>query len=108
MGKVKIGKYCYFIAEILTNVLRKYLLSGSLPNIFFGSNLSLSLIGCYGNLKAKSEKKKSTLQKLYKKAELCRNIRSISLYKIFFFYFILFFFLLLHVYFGYYGNLNFP
>ena len=32
-GKVKIGIYCFFIADILTNVFQNCLLSGPLPNI---------------------------------------------------------------------------
>ena len=34
MGKMKIGIYCYFITDILTNVLEMFV-SGPLPNIHF-------------------------------------------------------------------------
>ena len=35
MGKMKTDIYCYFIADILTKVFLKCLLSGPLPNIYF-------------------------------------------------------------------------
>ena len=35
MGKVKIGIYCFFIADILTKVFQKFLFTGPLPNILF-------------------------------------------------------------------------
>ena len=43
MGKVKIGIYCYFIADILTKVFQKCLLNGPLPN-YFGSDVSIKLV----------------------------------------------------------------
>ena len=63
MGKMKIGIYCYFIADILTKVFQKCLLSGPLPNIYFLSK-TLNFIG---NQTAKFVKniKKSTPQRLY-------------------------------------------
>ena len=66
MGKMKIGIYCYFIADILTKDFMKCLMSGSLPNIYFLSK-PLNLIGCHGNQKAEFAKniQKSTPQKLY-------------------------------------------
>ena len=47
MGKVKIGIYSYLIADILTNVFRKYLLSDPPPNVYFVSK-TLNLISCHG------------------------------------------------------------
>ena len=35
MGKVKIVIYCYRIADILTNIVQKCLLTGPLPKINF-------------------------------------------------------------------------
>ena len=35
MGKMKIGIYCYFFADIFTKVFLKCLMSGPLPNIYF-------------------------------------------------------------------------
>ena len=35
MGEMKIGIYCYLIADIFTNILQKYSFSGSLQNISF-------------------------------------------------------------------------
>ena len=66
MGKMKIGMYCCFIADILMKAFKKCLLSGPLPNIYFLSNL-LNLIGCHGNQKDNLQKniQKSTPQKLY-------------------------------------------
>ena len=66
MAKVIIEIYCYLIADILTKVLQKCLLSGPLPNIYFLSK-PLNLIGCHGNQKAQFAKniQKSTPQKLH-------------------------------------------
>ena len=66
MGKVRIGIYCYLIAEILTTVFQKCLLSGPLPDIYFFTK-PLNLIEYQGNQKAKFPKniKKSTPQKPY-------------------------------------------
>ena len=56
MGKVKIGNYCYLIADILTKVFLTYLLSGPPANEYFVSQ-PLNLINCYDNQKAKFLKK---------------------------------------------------
>ena len=56
MGKVKFGIYCYLIADILTKLFQKYLLSCPLTNRSFLSK-QLKFIGCYCNQKAKSLKK---------------------------------------------------
>ena len=63
---MQIGIYCYFIADILTKVIQKCLLSGPIPNIYFLLK-PLHLIGCHGNQKAKFAKTnpKTTPQKLY-------------------------------------------
>ena len=45
------------IADILTKVFRKYLLSGSPPNVYFVSK-PLKLISCHDNQNAKFLKKK--------------------------------------------------
>ena len=56
MGKMKIGIYCYFIADILmTKVFETCLLSGTLPNIYFLSK-PLNLIGFHDNQKAQFAK----------------------------------------------------
>ena len=62
---MKIGIYCCFIANILTKVFFKFLMSGPLPNLYILSK-PLNLIGCHGNQKAEFAKnvQKSTLQKL--------------------------------------------
>ena len=52
MGKVKIEIYCFLIADILTKVLQKCLLSGPHRNMYFLSK-PLNLIDSHGNLKAK-------------------------------------------------------
>ena len=80
MGKVKIGIFCYFIADILTKVL--YLLSGPPPNVFFVSK-PLNFISCHGNQKAKFLKKKiNSSEAIWGiKLKLCRNVHSMSLYK---------------------------
>ena len=55
MGKNEIDIYCYLIADILTNVFQKGLLSGPLPNIYYLSK-PLNMIGCHGNQKLKFAK----------------------------------------------------
>ena len=61
MGKVKVGIYCYFIADILTSFLEMFVESGPLPNMYFLSKwLSWQREGLVcENIK------KSTPQKLY-------------------------------------------
>ena len=54
-GKMIIGIYCYFIADILKKAFLEMFVSGPLPNIYFLSK-PLDLIGCYGNQKAKFAK----------------------------------------------------
>ena len=65
MGKMINGNYFYLIVDILTNILQKCLLSGSLPNIQFFSK-PVNLIGCHGNQKAEfaNNIQKSTPQKI--------------------------------------------
>ena len=110
MGKMKIGIYCYFIANILRKVFKKCLLSG--PNIHLLSKL-LSLIGCHGNLGSHGNQK-ALFAKKYSKInsseaiwgimlKLCRNFHSISFYKSIVFFFLLF----LHMHFDCYGSLVF-
>ena len=48
MKKMKIGFYCYFIADIVTKGFYKCLLSGCLPNIYFLFK-PLNLIRCHDN-----------------------------------------------------------
>ena len=55
-GKSESSLYCYLIADILTNVLKRCSLSNPLPNIWILSKL-LNLIGCHGNQKYKFAKK---------------------------------------------------
>ena len=66
METMKIGIYCYVIADILRNILQKGLLSGRLPNIYFLSK-PLNLIGCHGNQNTIFVKniQTPTAQKLY-------------------------------------------
>ena len=57
--------YCYLIADIMTKVFRKCLLSGRLPNIFFCQNPSISLVVmATERLNLRKIFKKSTPQKL--------------------------------------------
>ena len=56
MGIVKIEIYCYLIADILTKVLQKCMLSDPPPSISFLSKTH-NLIGCHGNQKVKFAKK---------------------------------------------------
>ena len=88
MGKVKIGIYCYLIADILTKVSQKVSLGGPLQNISFLSKC-LKFIGCHGNRKAQfviffflifSEAIRGI------KLKLCSNVHNISLYKTGIFY----------------------
>ena len=109
---MKIGIFCYLIADILTKVLQKCSLRGPLQNIPF--LLSFNLAGYHGNQKAKFAKKKKkkkktkktkkTLapQKLFggKKLKLCRIVSNNSLYK-------KVFLLTLVKHFCCYGNLKF-
>ena len=102
MGKVKVGLYCYLIADILTKVLQRCSLSSPLPNIWILSK-PLNLIGCHGNRKDKFAK---TYWKIISseavrrmKLKRCRNVHNISLFV---------FLLPLLMWFRCYGNLNFP
>ena len=83
--KMKIGIYCNFIADILKKVFWKCLLSSPVPNIYFLSKL-LYLIGCHGNQKAqfaKNIKKINFSEAIWRmNVKLCRNVHSISFYKI--------------------------
>ena len=89
MGKMKIGIYWYFTADILIKVFQKYFLSGPLPNIYFFFK-PLNLIGCHGNQKAKFLKNiyihnsKNQFPRSYigVKLNLCRSPRTFSHYKI--------------------------
>ena len=58
MGKMKIGIYCYFIADILTKVFRNAFWV-VLYQIYTFSPKLLSLIGCHGNEKAEFATKKN-------------------------------------------------
>ena len=85
MGKVKVGLYCYLIADILTKVLQRCSLNSPLPNIQILSK-GLNLIGCHDIQKDKLPKKKN--RKIISseairgmKLKLCRIIHDISLYK---------------------------
>ena len=75
MGKVKIEIYCYLIADIVTKVLQKCLLSGS-PPAYFNPNLAIWLVAMGSErLNCKRNIKKSTPQKLQRgdKAEPFKN-----------------------------------
>ena len=56
MEKMKIGIYCYLIADILTQNLQNCSLSSSLLNLSLLFK-PLNLIGCHGNRKAEFENK---------------------------------------------------
>ena len=66
MGKMDIGIYCYFIADILTKVffLEKYVEWFFYQTYTFCSNLS-DLIDCHGKQMSQFEKKKKTSHKSY-------------------------------------------
>ena len=69
MGKTKICIYCcmYFIADILTKVFWKCLMSGPLLNIKFLSK-PLNLISCHGNQKSDfANNIQNSTQKLYRR-----------------------------------------
>ena len=70
MEKMKIGIYCYFIADILTKLLQKSL-SGPLPNISFVLK-RLNLIGCHGN-------RKTNFAKNYYKINSLEAVKEIKL-----------------------------
>ena len=76
MRKMKIGIYCYLIADILTKFLWKCSLSNPLPNTWILFKL-LNLIACDGNWKAKFVKKYSKLISSeaisWMKLKHCRN-----------------------------------
>ena len=81
-GKVRIGIYCYFTADILIKVLQKCSLFSPLPNVSFWSE-HLNLIGCQINQKVKFTKKNilKNLIRSCKGDKLCRIAYSTSLYK---------------------------
>ena len=83
MKKVETSICGCLSADILTNVLQKCFLSGSLPAIWIVSK-PLNLIGCHGSRKAKfaKKKKKYLLIRSHRgmKLKLCRNVHNISLY----------------------------
>ena len=87
---MKIGIYCYLIADILTKVLQKCSLSGPLPTIWILSK-SLNLIGWHGNRNTKFSQKYSKIFLEFLEAirgmklKLCRNVYNISPYENFFF-----------------------
>ena len=56
MGKVNIGVYCYFTADLLTKSLKKCTFSSPLPDISFLSK-PLNLIECHGDRNVKFAKK---------------------------------------------------
>ena len=56
MGKMKIGMFCYLVADILAKYFQKFLLSSPLLKINCLSK-PLNFIGCHGNRKAKFAKK---------------------------------------------------
>ena len=98
MGKVKIGIYCYLIADILTKVFRKYLLSGLLPNIYFFVQFDWLSWQSKTNFWEKIFKINS-LEAMWKiKLKLCRNVHSTNLCKTI---------VVVCFYFGCYGNLKF-
>ena len=76
MGKVKIEIYCHLIADILTKVLQKCLLSGPPPSISFYTK-PLNSFGCLGNRNVEFAKTylKNQLLRSYKrhKAETLQN-----------------------------------
>ena len=88
MGKMKVGLYCYLIADILSKDLQRCSSSSPLPNIWILFK-SLSLIGCHCNQKEKFAKKYSKIISSEvitgMKLKLCRNVHNISLYKSFVF-----------------------
>ena len=73
MGKVKIEIYWYLIADILTKVLQKCLLSG--PAYHFSPNLSIWLVAtATERFNLRKNINKSTPQKLsWDKAEILKN-----------------------------------
>ena len=75
--KVKVGLYCYLIADILTKVLQKCSLNSPLPNIWILSK-PLKLIGCHDNRKYKFSKKYSKIIS----SEVIRGIK-LKLFRIF-------------------------
>ena len=87
MGKVKVGLYCYLIADILTKDLQRCSLSSPLPNTLILSK-PLNLIGCHDNRNDKFAKEYSKIISEAirgMKLKLCRNAHKISLYNFFFF-----------------------
>ena len=105
MEKVKVGLYCYLIADILIKILQRCSLSSPLPNIWILSIL-LNLIGCHGNQKDKFAKKYSKINSpeairwiSWNFAEMFITLAATKT---------VFFFLPLLMCFPCYGNLKFP
>ena len=80
MGKMKIGIYCYFIADILTKKFYKCLLSGPLPNIILFVQISIWLVVVAN--KRLNLRKKIFKNQLGMKIKRYRNFHSIRFYKI--------------------------
>ena len=84
MGSVKVGLYCFLIADILTKVLQRCSLRSPLSNIWILSK-PLNLIGCHDNRKDKFAKiysKSISSEAIMRmKLKLCRHVCNISLYK---------------------------
>ena len=84
MGKIKIGIYCYFMADILMKVFLKILMSGPL----FLSK-PLNLIGCHGNQKSEFAKKYSKINSSEaiwgRKLKLCSIFITLASTKVLFF-----------------------
>ena len=98
MGKMKIGIYCYFIADILRSSFRTFCWVDHYQTYTFYPNLSIWLVVM--------ATKRLNLWKIFKnqlwiKLNLCRNVHSISLYKN------TVFLLSLHMHIGCYGNKSF-
>ena len=87
MGKVKIEIYCCIIADILTNVLQKCLMSCPPQSISFETK-PLNLIGCHVNRNAKFAEKNPNSSEAIRgiKLKLYRIVCNISLYENIVFY----------------------
>ena len=73
---MKIGIYCYLIADILTKLLQKCSLIGPLPNISFLSNLLIDLLTWPTEMQNLLKKYLKTMSKeavLEDKAETLQN-----------------------------------
>ena len=91
IGKVKVGLYCYLIADILTKVLQRFSLSSPQPNVLILSKLQ-NWIGCHDNWKNKFVKKYSKIISSEAirglKLKICRNAHNISFYRKVLFYYL--------------------